>query len=355
MHTLLLTGGAGFIGSHLTRMLLALDAHVIVLDKLTYAGSLESLGDHAQAKNLRFVQGDICDGPLVRRLFADERPATVFHLAAESHVDRSIEGPASFVETNVNGSCTLLEQALAYWRELPDAEKSRFRFVQISTDEVYGSLGSAGKFTEHSPFAPNSPYAASKAAADLFVRAYHRTFGLPAIITHCSNNYGPYQFPEKLIPLMILNAAEGRELPVYGQGDNVRDWIHVEDHCRALLTVAEQGIPGETYNIGGNCERTNLQIVQSICDLIDERLQLSVSAHTLIRFVADRPGHDLRYAVDSTKLEHTLNWQAHYSFDAGLTETVDWYLSHLRWVEQRRAAGIHRTRRGLVHAGDSQQ
>lgn len=347
MRRVLLTGGAGFIGSNLVRRLVRLGQHVTVLDKLTYAGNLESLQSVHTSPLFRFVQGDIGNTSLVRQLLQDCTPDAVYHLAAESHVDRSIDGPAAFLETNVWGTFRLLEACLAYWRELDSAGQSKFRFLHVSTDEVYGSLGSEGKFSEETPYAPNSPYSASKASSDHFVRAYHHTFGFPTLTTNCSNNYGPYQYPEKLIPLMTLNAKEGRPLPVYGTGGNVRDWLHVEDHCAALVKVCEHGRLGETYNIGGNCERTNLQIVHAICDLMDERMPRAESTRSLIQFVKDRPGHDLRYAIDSRKIERELGWTPSRNFEQGLAETVDWYLSNDDWVQGRASAGIHRERLGL--------
>jgi dTDP-glucose 4,6-dehydratase len=296
-----------------------------------------------------FVQGDIGDRELVTRLLAEHRPAAIVNLAAESHVDRSIDGPRAFLDTNVTGTFELLTAALAYWRELPDGERDAFRFLHVSTDEVFGSLGPTGKFTEETPYAPNSPYSASKAAADHFVRAYHHTFGLPTLTTNCSNNYGPYQFPEKLIPLMILNALEGKKLPVYGDGQNVRDWLFVDDHCRAIRRVLAAGVPGETYNIGGNCERANLNIVEQICDLVDElRPGLGhAPCRSLITFVRDRPGHDRRYAIDSSKIQRELGWQPGVDFEAGLRQTVQWYLTHPEWIERVTSGKYRRERLGL--------
>ena len=351
MRTWLITGGAGFIGGCLVRQLIAEepDVRIVNLDKLTYAGNLDSIQAALTNPRHTLVEGDICDAPLVARVLAEFRPAAIVHLAAESHVDRSIDGPAAFVQTNVVGTFTLLEAARKYWSDLSAAEKLAFRFLHVSTDEVYGSLGSTGWFSEASAYAPNSPYSASKASSDHFVRAYHHTFGLPTLITNCSNNYGPYQFPEKLIPLMILNALEGKPLPVYGDGQNVRDWLFVEDHCRALRLVLEQGVPGHVYNIGGGCERANLEIVEAICDLLDEyRPGLPHRpCRSLIRFVQDRPGHDRRYAIDSAKIRRELNWQPRQDFSAGLAATVLWYLNHGDWVERVTTGNYRRQRLGL--------
>jgi dTDP-glucose 4,6-dehydratase len=299
------------------------------------------------------VEGDICDRAAVASVLDEYRPAAVLHLAAESHVDRSIDGPAAFVETNVGGTFTLLEAARQYWSKLPGDEQQRFRFLHISTDEVYGSLGKEGYFTETTPYSPNSPYSASKAASDHFVRAYFHTYGLPTLITNCSNNYGPYQFPEKLIPLMILNALEGKALPVYGDGQNIRDWLFVEDHVTALCTVLRRGLPGQVYNIGGNCERTNLQVVQAICATVDRLrpgLPHAPSAN-LISFVRDRPGHDRRYAIDAGKIRRELGWQPAQDFESGLERTVRWYLDNSRWI-QRVTSGVYRRERlGLGKQG----
>ncbi len=365
MDTILVTGGAGFIGSNFVRYWLqgragnsgiatANEARLINLDKLTYAGNLDSLGELLDDPRHIFVQGDIGDGPLVLRLLETYRPSAIVNFAAESHVDRSIDGPAEFVQTNVVGTFRLLEAARTYWVNLPSDEKERFRFVHISTDEVYGSLGPEGKFHEDTPYAPNSPYAASKAAADHFARAYWKTYGLPVMITHSSNNYGPYQFPEKLLPLMILNAVEGKPLPVYGDGQNVRDWLYVEDHCRAIELVLNLGRPGETYNIGGDCERTNLAVVETICTTV-ERLYPDLPhrpCRSLITFVADRPGHDRRYALDASKMHH-LGWQPTVDFETGLEKTVRWYLENRTWAE-RVTSGKYRRERlglgGLIHS-----
>jgi dTDP-glucose 4,6-dehydratase len=350
VNTTLITGGAGFIGGTLVRQWLAADPEVRIvnLDKLTYAGNLDSLvGPLADARHT-FIQGDIANAELVKAVFAEHRPNRVVHLAAESHVDRSIDGPLAFVHTNVVGTATLLEAARHYWRSLEGAARDQFRFLHVSTDEVYGSLGPTGFFTETTPYSPNSPYSASKASSDHLVRAYHHTYGLPTLITNCSNNYGPYQFPEKLIPLMILNAVEQKPLPVYGDGGNVRDWLYVEDHCLALRSVLEQGRVGEVYNIGGGCERTNLQIVHAICDRIDQWAaqtgQCRPPARTLIQFVRDRPGHDRRYAIDASKIRDELGWQPTQDFESGLDQTVAWYLSQRAWVE-RITTGVYRRER----------
>ncbi|MCE9552253.1 MAG: dTDP-glucose 4,6-dehydratase [Planctomycetes bacterium] len=351
MNTILVTGGAGFIGGTLVRQWLAEETGRLVnLDRLTYAGNLDSLADVLENPRHVFVQGDIGDRTLVSRLLTQHRPAAIVNLAAESHVDRSIDGPRAFLDTNVVGTFELLTAALQYWRELAGAERDAFRFLHVSTDEVFGSLGSTGQFTEETPYAPNSPYAASKAAADHFVRAFHHTFGLPTLTTNCSNNFGPYQFPEKLIPLMILNALEGKRLPVYGDGQNVRDWLFVDDHCRAIRRVLAAGVPGETYNIGGNCERANLNIVAQICDLVDE-LHPSLPhapCRSLIEFVRDRPGHDRRYAIDSAKVSRELGWQPTVDFEAGLRQTVDWYLTHPQWVQGVTSGSYRRERLGLA-------
>ncbi|WP_092999083.1 dTDP-glucose 4,6-dehydratase [Thiohalomonas denitrificans] len=342
---LLVTGGAGFIGSAVVRQFLAeTDDTVINLDKLTYAGNLDSLGDSYDHPRHIFERVDICDRAEVERVFQQHRPDAVMHLAAESHVDRSITGPAAFIETNVVGTSTLLDVARGYWSELPSEQKQRFRFHHISTDEVYGDLGPEDPaFTEETPYAPSSPYSASKASSDHLVRAWQRTYGLPTLITNCSNNYGPYQFPEKLIPLVILNALEGKPLPIYGKGDNIRDWLHVEDHARALRTVLAQGEPGRTYNIGGRAEKTNLQVVEAICDLLDTHYPLPtthsrLTTHRdLITFVSDRPGHDRRYAIDDTRISQELDWQPQENFDSGLRKTVQWYLDNPEWVNRVRS------------------
>lgn len=350
MKTLLVAGGAGFIGSCLVRQLVAAgDIRVINLDKLTYAGNLASLEEVEGRPNYHFVRGDIADAALLGDLFERFEPSAVINLAAESHVDRSIDQPAEFVQTNVVGAFQLLEATRQYWNRLAVSQQHNFRFLHVSTDEVYGSLEPTGKVTETTAYSPNSPYAASKAAADHFVRAYYKTYGLPTLITNCSNNYGPYQFPEKLIPLMILNALEGKSLPVYGDGQHIRDWLYVEDHCVALRLVVERGIPGSVYNIGGSCERTNLQVVEAICDAVD---QLSPNRRRgesarLITFVADRPGHDRRYSIDTTKIETELSWRATQAFDTGILQTVQWYIDHQDWLERIAPKGYHRERLGL--------
>ena len=331
---ILVTGGAGFIGSAVVRRLVGKGHRVINLDKLTYSGNLGSLSSVADAPNYRFVQADIADHDAVATLLAEERIDAIMHLAAESHVDRSIDGPGVFVETNVTGTFKLLNVALGHWRSLDGAAKDDFRFHHISTDEVFGDLPfDSGVFTEDTPYAPSSPYSASKAAADHFVRAWHDTYGLPVVLSNCSNNYGPYHFPEKLIPLVILNALEGRPLPVYGKGENVRDWLHVDDHAAALELVLTRGKVGESYNVGGRAERTNLQVVEAICELLDQRQPLpgGQARRALITFVTDRPGHDRRYAIDPSKIERELGWRADYTFETGLAETIDWFLANEAW------------------------
>jgi dTDP-glucose 4,6-dehydratase len=334
---LLVTGGAGFIGSNFVLSTVAQTGEPIVnLDKLTYAGNLRSLASlEGDARHI-FVRGDIGDRDLVRRLLAEHRPRAVVHFAAESHVDRSIHGPAEFVQTNVVGTFSLLEEARAYCQGLPGVEREAFRFLHVSTDEVYGSLGAGDPaFTEQTPYAPNSPYAASKAASDHLVRAYHHTYGLPTLTTNCSNNYGPFQFPEKLIPLMIHNALAGKRLPVYGDGANVRDWLYVLDHCDAVRLVLERGKPGETYNIGGTAEQKNLDVVRTLCALLDEARPRAQGRYAdLIEFVTDRPGHDRRYAMDAGKVTRELGWRPKESFETGLAKTVRWYLDNRAWVEE---------------------
>ncbi|MGH2531135.1 MAG: dTDP-glucose 4,6-dehydratase [Thermomicrobiales bacterium] len=347
----LVTGGAGFIGSAVVRQVIQeSEAAVVNVDKLTYAGSLDAVAAVADDPRYAFAQVDIRDAGAVARLFADHRPTAVLHLAAESHVDRSIDGPAEFVQTNIFGTYTLLEAARAYWQSAPAAIRDRFRFVHVSTDEVFGSLGESGHFDETTPYRPTSPYSASKAAADHLVRAWRHTYDLPTIVTNCSNNYGPYQFPEKLIPVTILAALAGEPLPVYGAGANVRDWLFVEDHARALRLVLERGEPGETYAVGGHNERRNLDVVRAICATLDELLPgASTCPHAdLITFVADRPGHDPRYAIDPGKIGRELGWAPRESFASGLRRTVAWYLEHQDWCARMlngRAAG---ERRGLV-------
>ena len=334
----LVTGGAGFIGSAFVRHAIAATDHrVLVVDKLTYAGNLNSLAPVKDHPRFQFVRADIADAAAMKAALADFQPHVVLHLAAESHVDRSIDGPAAFVQTNIVGTFVLLQQALGYWRAFPKANADGFRFHHVSTDEVFGSLDAQGLFGEDSPYRPNSPYSASKAASDHLVRAWHHTYGLPVLISNCSNNFGPYHFPEKLIPLTILNALEGKPLPVYGKGENVRDWLYVEDHARALLLIAERGRVGESYNVGANCERSNIAVVRAICALMDELAPDAVgSRERLITFVADRPGHDLRYAIDARKLRAELGWTPHETFESGLRKTVEWYLTNRPWWERIR-------------------
>ncbi len=343
----MVTGGAGFIGSAVARHLVQGHGHAVcVLDKLTYAGNLDNLSPVASDRRLRFAQLDICAAPAVRALINDFQPDVVMHLAAESHVDRSIDGPAAFIETNICGTFHLLEAARDYWQGLKGETKDAFRFHHVSTDEVFGSLDDEGFFSETSPYQPNSPYSASKAASDHLVRAWHHTYGLPIVMSNCSNNYGPYHFPEKLIPLTILNALEGKPLPVYGRGDNIRDWLYVEDHASALVTVAERGRIGESYNIGGWNARTNLEVVRAICTLVDEIApdpQLG-TRQKLVRFVADRPGHDRRYAIDATKIKQELGFVPKESFETGLDKTVRWYLDNTAWW-QRIRTGVYRGER----------
>jgi dTDP-glucose 4,6-dehydratase len=339
MQNILVTGGAGFIGSAVVRRLAAAGKSVVTLDKLTYSGSLSSLRDVEGAPNHRFIQGDIGDMALVGRLLREEAIEGIMHLAAESHVDRSIDGPGVFIETNVLGTFRLLQAALDYWRSLEPEASAAFRFHHISTDEVFGDLPfDESLFTEETPYAPSSPYSASKAASDHLVRAWHHTYGLPVVLSNCSNNYGPYHFPEKLIPLVLLNALEGRPLPVYGKGDNVRDWLFVEDHAAALEAVLTRGTPGESYNVGGKAERTNLQVVEAICDALDARVPLEggASRRDLITFVTDRPGHDRRYAIDCSRIERELGWSPSRGFEAGLADTIDWYLTNDWWWQPLR-------------------
>ena len=345
----LVTGGAGFIGSAVVRLLAGeLDVQVVTVDALTYAGNLASLVPVADRPNHRFVQADIRDGKRIADLFEAEQPDAVMHLAAESHVDRSIDGPAAFVNTNIVGTYTLLEATRAYWSRLSLARKETFRFHHVSTDEVYGSLGPKGLFSETTPYQPNSPYSASKAASDHLVRAWWHTYGLPVVTSNCSNNYGPYHFPEKLIPLVILNGLEGRLLPVYGTGENVRDWLYVEDHARALWTVLTKGHLGETYNIGGEAELTNIDVVRAICDLLDELAPAVQLRQELITFVADRPGHDARYAMDITKISTELGWRPAETFESGLRKTVRWYLENRSWWEDTRSGRYQGQRLGLA-------
>lgn len=336
MDTLLVTGGAGFVGSALVRQLIGeTDSTVVNVDSLTYAGSLESLEGLRNHSRHVFERVDVRDTGELKRLFRDYRPDSVLHLAAETHVDRSIADPAPFIQTNVVGTANLLEAALAYWNTLDSRAQSRFRLLHVSTDEVYGDLGADDPpFSETTPCAPNSPYAASKAAADHLVRAWHRTYGLPVLITRCCNNYGPWQVPEKLIPLMVANAVSGSSLPVYGTGANVREWVHVDDHCRALRRVLEAGRPGRIYNVGGQAELTNLAIVEAICAILDRQLPRAKGSYAeFVQFVADRPGHDRRYAVDDARIRDELGWQHLEQFDVALEETVQWYLAHPQWLE----------------------
>ncbi len=329
---ILVTGGAGFIGSALVRHLVRdLGAEVLNVDKLTYAGNLTSLRSVEAATNYRFLQADICDRPKMVETIDSFRPECIMHLAAESHVDRSINGADDFVRTNVMGTFVLLETARHYWSRLPSPEKDRFRFLHVSTDEVYGSLNEDGLFTETTSYDPSSPYSSTKAASDHLAIAWHRTYGLPVVVSNCSNNYGPFHFPEKLIPLIILNALEDKPLPVYGKGDNIRDWLYVKDHARALAIIAERGRMGEKYNVGGRNERRNIDVVQTICALMDEMRPKAVPHAHAIRFVADRPGHDARYAIDASKLEKELGWKARETFDTGIRSTVRWYLDNEWW------------------------
>ncbi len=346
----IVTGGAGFIGSALVRKLIdESDYDVVNVDKLTYAGNLESLKSVESSSRYHFAQLDICDADGLLALFERHDPVGVIHLAAESHVDRSIDAPAEFIQTNVVGTFTLLQEAVRYWRLLDHARSAQFRFVHVSTDEVFGSLGDSGFFTETTPYQPNSPYSASKASSDHLVRAWHHTFGLPTITTNCSNNYGPFQFPEKLLPVTILNALEGKPLPVYGKGENIRDWLFVDDHARGLIAAFERGKPGDTYNFGGNNERKNIDVVKEVCALVD-LLAPDVAMkprEKLIRFVTDRPGHDLRYAIDASKAERELGWTPIETFQSGLRKTVDWYIRNRVWCEHVQSGEYRRERLGL--------
>ncbi len=346
MPTWLVTGGAGFIGGNFVREAVATGVRVVNLDALTYAGNLDTLRSLEGNPDHVFVHGDIGDRALVDRLLAEHRPDAVLNFAAESHVDRSIDGPAAFVQTNVVGTLALLESVRDYWKALEGDAKDAFRFLHVSTDEVYGTLGETGKFTETTPYAPNSPYSASKAASDHLVRAFHHTYGLPVLTTNCSNNYGPYHFPEKLIPLVIAKALAGEPLPVYGDGKQVRDWLFVSDHCEAIRTVLRNGRVGETYNVGGNAEMQNIEVVKAICALLDERRprEDGQPRESQIAYVADRPGHDRRYAIDASKLRDELGWEPKYTFERGIAETVDWYLDNQAWV-QRVLDGSYRLER----------
>jgi dTDP-glucose 4,6-dehydratase len=352
MKTLLVTGGAGFIGSNFVRQCLYEEKalRIINLDKLTYAGNMESLTMLKDYLHHIFIHGDIADRALVKELFLKYHPEAIIHFAAESHVDRSIDGPADFMQTNIIGTFTLLEAARSYWHGLDADNRRDFRFLHVSTDEVYGSLGPEGYFTEESPYCPTSPYSASKASSDHLVRAWHHTYGLPVLITNCSNNYGPYQFPEKLIPLMIIKALSGEPLPVYGDGLNVRDWLYVEDHCRAIRTVLEKGRPGQTYNIGGNSEKTNLEVVKTICAILDE--QVPHAPHlphaALLTFVKDRPSHDRRYAIDAGKIRRELGWAPQETFTTGLRKTVRWYLENRHWWQRVQDGSYRGERLGVI-------
>jgi dTDP-glucose 4,6-dehydratase len=358
---IMITGGAGFIGSTLINYLIhETDNFVLNLDKITYAGNLKSLESISESSRYRFVRGDICDKNIVSQLFTDFKPDIVMHLAAESHVDRSIDGPINFIKTNILGTAVMLECAREYWKTL---HKKDFLFHHISTDEVYGSLNETDLFTEKSNYDPSSPYSASKASSDHLVRAWYRTYGLPVIITNCSNNYGPYQFPEKLIPLIILNALDHKSLPVYGSGQNIRDWLHVEDHAQALYKVVSEGKVGEMYNIGGNTEKTNIDVVLTICEILDELVTLKskdsnkiIHSHKdLITYVTDRPGHDLRYAIDTSKIKKELNWTPKHSFDSGIRETIEWYLKNLNWCKSIQEGNYHRERLGLLSEKDNKE
>ena len=361
MHTWIVTGGAGFIGSNFVRRAHALGvARLVVFDKLTYAGHLESLDGLIDGDHVRFVKGDIAERADVRAVVQETQPSAVVNFAAESHVDRSIDGPGEFVRTNISGTFELLEASRAFLQSASEAARTAFRFLHVSTDEVYGSLGPEGAFTEATPYAPNSPYSASKASADHLVRAYHETYGLPTLLTNCSNNYGPYQFPEKLVPLMLMNALDGKPLPIYGDGQNRRDWLHVADHCDAILRVLQAGVPGEKYNVGGNAERTNLQMVDALCDALERLAPAAANAklqaagvtryHDLKTFVADRPGHDRRYAIDASKIARELGFRPGRTFEQGIDETVAWYLANRAWSAAVTRETYDRQRLGLERA-----
>jgi dTDP-glucose 4,6-dehydratase len=352
MRTLLVTGGAGFIGGCFVRRAIASETYRIInLDALTYAGNLDSIPSDGSCHV--FVRGSIGDGSLLLRLLREHNVDGVVNFAAESHVDRSIDGPDTFINTNINGTFCLLNAALEYWQELGEGEKESFRLLHVSTDEVYGSLGPDGYFTEATPYSPTSPYSASKASSDHLVRAWHHTYGLPTLITNCSNNYGPYQFPEKLIPLVTLNAIEGKPLPIYGDGMNVRDWLFVEDHCAALEAAITRGGIGETYNVGGDCEQTNIDIVRAICQAVEEAMpNLKHSCERLITFVKDRPGHDRRYAIDATKIKRELDWFPKTTFESGIRQTVQWYIDNKEWVERVTSGKYQRQRIGLRARSD---
>lgn len=350
----LITGGAGFIGSALALHLHAEGADLVIVDKLTYAANPASLMHLANGPRFELVREDICNVAAMVELFKRVKPNKVYHLAAESHVDRSITGPQAFLETNIMGTYSLLEAARSYWNQLSSPERDSFRFLHVSTDEVYGSLGPAGFFTEETPYDPSSPYSSSKAASDHLAKAWQRTYGLPVLVSNCSNNYGPRHFPEKLIPLVILNALEMKPLPVYGDGSNIRDWLYVEDHARALQLICETGRLGETYNVGGRNERTNLQVVENVCDLLDELAPADKPHRELITFVTDRPGHDHRYAIDATKLENELGWKAYENFDTGLRKTVEWYLENRDWWEPLRQRVYTGQRLGVLETPKAQ-
>lgn len=355
--TYIVTGAAGFIGSNFLRLALEReDRRIVALDKLTYAGNIANLVDAAKNPAFEFVRGDIADGHLVKKLIEKFQPSAVVNFAAESHVDRSIDSPACFLETNVTGTFTLLEAARAYFSS--GAAPRDFRFLQVSTDEVYGSLGRDGYFTEETPYSPNSPYSASKAAADHFARAYHATYGLPVLITNCSNNYGPFQFPEKLIPLMILKALDAQPLPIYGDGSNIRDWIYVEDHCKGVLEVLDRGVPGRKYNLGGNCEKSNVEVVDAVCAVLEAlhpasgnpaMIQSGIAGYLDLKsFVKDRPGHDQRYAIDASRARNELGWIPGHEFNSGLMKTVQWYLDNLEWCGDIRSGKYRMERLGLI-------
>jgi dTDP-glucose 4,6-dehydratase len=359
MESMIVTGGAGFIGANLVRYALAhTQARIVVLDKLTYAGNLCTLEDLTDEPRFAFVEGDIADRASVESIFREHKPSAVLNLAAETHVDRSIDDPRPFIDTNIVGTFVLLEAARKYFASLDGTAREKFRFLHVSTDEVYGTLGPSGLFSEQTPYAPNSPYSASKAAADHLVRAYYETYRLPTIITNCSNNYGPYQFPEKLIPLTLLNAIEGNQLPIYGDGGNIRDWLHVEDHCSGILEALTRGQTGERYNIGGENERTNLQVVDTICRVLEELLPVEqnrtlgergVNRYSDLKtFVTDRPGHDRRYAIDATKIRTELGWHPRYDFESGIANTVRWYIDNRRWCAEVQAGKYRRERLGVM-------
>lgn len=332
---IIITGGAGFIGSAVVRELINITNYqVLNIDKLTYAGHLESLDSVSSSDRYKFEKADICDAPTIRRIIADFQPNYLMHLAAESHVDRSIDGSADFIRTNIVGTHTLLEEAKTYWKGLDKAKASEFRFLHVSTDEVYGSLGNNGFFTEETPYDPRSPYSSSKASSDHLVRAWYHTYGLPTLITNCSNNYGPFQFPEKLVPVVILKAIQGKDIPVYGKGDNVRDWLYVDDHARALIKTIETGQPGETYNIGGHNEKQNIEVVRTICQILDELVPKNSGNYAdQISYVTDRPGHDFRYAIDASKIDKKLGWTPVETFETGMKKTIEWYLSNGEWIQ----------------------